>query len=90
MVEFKEAEGHCDVPKTYNDNPGLGRWVFKQQEAHFHDVLDPERERRLQELGFTLYQRLVKTSLSPLELPARITASTPSSGGASDPKPLPP
>ena len=91
MVEFKEAEGHCDVPKTYNDNPGLGRWVFKQQEAHYHDVLDPERERRLQELGVVFrYEKLRKMFPPPLELPDRVTASTPTPGGASDPKSPPP
>ena len=52
LEEFREAEGHCNVPVRYKKNPGLGRWVDNQRCLYQKGKLEPEREKRLNELGF--------------------------------------
>ncbi len=29
LVDFKRAQGHCEVPQNYSENPSLGTWVNK-------------------------------------------------------------
>merc|ERR1712161_7289 len=31
LREFKDREGHCNVPSSYSDNPKLGTWVRRQR-----------------------------------------------------------
>ena len=52
LQEFKEAHGHCDVPRRNKENPKLGTWVNTQRTAKCKGKLAPERERRLDDLGF--------------------------------------
>jgi hypothetical protein len=47
---FKKQFGHCNVPKDWPANLGLGNWVSTQRTQRAH--LSPQRRRRLERLGF--------------------------------------
>jgi superfamily II DNA or RNA helicase len=51
--EFVEQNGHARVARHYKTADGfaLGIWLLSQQISHRKGKLDPERERRLRELG---------------------------------------
>ena len=56
---FKERNGHCRVPRHYNDNPKLGRWVMNVR-SHFQllqkgkksSLITEERLQQLQDVDF--------------------------------------
>ena len=51
LKQFKEAEGHCRVPAVCKlDGFNLGTWVETQRSNK--DRMPPEREQRLDDLGF--------------------------------------
>jgi len=51
LFQFKEAEGHCRVPRRFKtDGFGLGDWVANQRKAK--DSMSPELKQRLDEIGF--------------------------------------
>jgi hypothetical protein len=52
LVEFKETQGHPNVPKTYQEW-GLGRWVNKQRSEEKQGFLDPRRAEKLRAVSFT-------------------------------------
>ena len=51
LLQFKEAEGHCKVTKTFKvDGFNLGQWVGNQRSSR--DSLSPELKQRLDDIGF--------------------------------------
>ncbi len=52
LVRFKSVQGHCDVPKTWSENPRLAGWVGNQRESYSKGKLPESRIRRLEEVGF--------------------------------------
>ena len=59
MVQFKETNGHCVVPLYNPSNPSLSHWV-KRQRCQYklklegkHSTLTEERQKLLEDLGFT-------------------------------------
>ena len=55
LKAYKEANGHCNVPQGYLENPKLARWVVSQRvfyKGGKHGKLNEERIRRLEEIGF--------------------------------------
>jgi len=34
LKEFKNKEGHCNIPQKYKKNPSLGIWVSTQRQAY--------------------------------------------------------
>ena len=53
LKQFKTREGHCNVRQVHaEDRINLGFWVNKQRQLKKKAKLDPERERRLGEIGF--------------------------------------
>ena len=52
LEEFHMEYGHCNVPRHYEENPQLGWWVNNQRQAKADGKLAPERERRLEDVGF--------------------------------------
>jgi hypothetical protein len=69
LKNFKAENGHCQVPRHYEDNLQLGLWVSKQRSKR-HKI-SPERKRLLDQIGFTwvvtkrdswdeMYERLVQ------------------------------
>jgi hypothetical protein len=52
FVEFKEAHGHCNVPKAWPENRSLANWVGWQRQQEKEGRLLPERRERLSAIGF--------------------------------------
>lgn len=60
LQKFKEENGHCNVPKGYNDNPPLGSWVrnvratYKQIQLgkKTNGTLTQPRIKQLEDMGF--------------------------------------
>ncbi len=52
LVKFKEANGHCNIPKTWPENPRLVYWVQSQRKLFRKGKLDQYRYRRLNKIGF--------------------------------------
>jgi hypothetical protein len=50
LQAFKKQFGHCNAPKDWAANPGLGNWVSTQRTQRAQ--LSPQRRRRLERLGF--------------------------------------
>ena len=53
LVKFKNQNGHCVVPYRYAENHQLGIWVANQRRKRKKNKLTPERERLLDEIGFS-------------------------------------
>ena len=54
LAEFKDVNGHCNVPARYEaKGVKLGRWVDRQRRRYKEGKMDADRERRLRELGFS-------------------------------------
>jgi hypothetical protein len=52
LVNFKAREGHCNVPLSHVEVGLILRtWLDKERKAKREGTLDPEKERRLEELG---------------------------------------
>jgi len=59
LLRFKEIEGHCRVPKTFKlEGFNLGGWVERQKTSKSKSKLTPERQRRLDEIGFVWEYRI--------------------------------
>jgi hypothetical protein len=53
LERFKKCEGHCDVPPgETEDGINLRRWMVNQRQLKKNGKLDPDREKRLEEIGF--------------------------------------
>jgi superfamily II DNA or RNA helicase len=79
LVEFKEQEGHCNVPKPFPPNPSLRRWVEFQRQ--YKDELTPEQRDRLEKLGFDWYhltpeQRKLQEEQKFIWYPSEVVSTT--------------
>jgi uncharacterized protein YbgA (DUF1722 family) len=52
LVEFKRTNGHCRVPRSYEQDKSLGPWVSTQRACHKNNKLGPDRKIILDEIGF--------------------------------------
>jgi hypothetical protein len=53
LVQFRDREGHLRVPARHvEDGQKLGNWIRKLRAKQITGKLVPEKERRLQEIGF--------------------------------------
>jgi hypothetical protein len=52
LAAFRERTGHCAVPSSWVQEPGLYDWVLRQRQEHRKGRLAPDRVRRLEALGF--------------------------------------
>ena len=52
LKKFRRRHGHCQVPLRWSANPTLGRWVGRQRKLQLKQRLSPERQQRLDALGF--------------------------------------
>jgi hypothetical protein len=53
LVKFKQKNGHCFVPKRYQEDVSLGAWVSDQRNNHTNTSILQDRKEPLDELGFT-------------------------------------
>jgi len=49
---FKQNNGHCRVPRHYNDNPKLGRWVMNVRSRKKNALITGEKLQQLREIDF--------------------------------------
>ena len=52
LVEYRQRNDHCLVPRGYEQNKSLGRWVNQQRYKHTKNTLRPDRKKLLVEIGF--------------------------------------
>jgi hypothetical protein len=53
LKQFKKREGHCNVPLSHTeDGANVGVWVSAQRQLNRKETLDPERQKRLEEISF--------------------------------------
>jgi hypothetical protein len=52
LVEFKRKNGHCRVPRRYQEDVTLGNWVNTQRKSHSENKLRLDRKELLEKLGF--------------------------------------
>ena len=52
LKDFKAREGHCNVPRSYPENPKLGKWVRSQREKKITMKLSRELQSKFDSIGF--------------------------------------
>ncbi|MSU62652.1 MAG: hypothetical protein EXS31_09675 [Pedosphaera sp.] len=52
LLQHKETHGDFAVPSKWRENPQLSNWVRNQRQNRKSGTLHPERQRRLDEIGF--------------------------------------
>jgi hypothetical protein len=52
LVDFKQKNGHCLVPRLYMQDKPLGEWVSKQRTVHNNNKMRLDRKGILDEVGF--------------------------------------
>jgi hypothetical protein len=62
LAEFKRKNGHCSVPRTYQEDVSLGKWVSNQRQIHVSNALRLDRKELLDELGFAWKRRAASSS----------------------------
>jgi hypothetical protein len=58
LVEYKRTHGNCSVPRKYELNKELGRWVSNQVRHKCGDSLHKDRIAKLESIGFVWGRRL--------------------------------
>jgi len=53
VVQFKRENGHTRIPRYYNQDEGLGRWVDRQRNMYNSGKLSVKRMKKLEDLGFS-------------------------------------
>jgi hypothetical protein len=64
LVEFKQTNGHCIVPRTYQEDISLGMWVNTQRQFHSKNAIRLDRKVLLDEIGFVWKARVANTDKS--------------------------
>jgi hypothetical protein len=52
LVKFKQNNGHCLVPRKYEQDKSLARWVRNQRSTNNNEKIRLDRKERLEEIGF--------------------------------------
>ena len=52
LLEFRENEGHCNVPQGWPQNRKLANWVKHQRRKRSEGNLEPDRITKLEAIGF--------------------------------------
>ena len=52
LIEFKEKNHHCNVPRDYPENQQLSTWVGEQRTTYRNKKISQERINKLEVLGF--------------------------------------
>ena len=52
LIQFKNKEGHCDVPPGWTEFPKLAEWTYQQRKHKKNGKMPPERIKRMEDLGF--------------------------------------
>ena len=54
LKAFKDEQGHCNVPTQGSKYSQLGLWLQFQKQSHKKGELDPQRQQKLEEMGFEI------------------------------------
>jgi hypothetical protein len=52
LVKFKQNNGHCVVPRNYDQDKSLGKWVSKHRALYNNNTIRQDRKRILDAMGF--------------------------------------
>merc|ERR1719273_788437 len=58
LKEYKDREGHCNVPRSFNENKGLAEWVKTQRKQYKYirqgkpSSMTEQRIQHLENIGF--------------------------------------
>lgn len=52
VKEFFNKNGHCNIPRGYNDDKSLTFWIANQRTQHRLNLLSPKRIQLLESVGF--------------------------------------
>jgi len=52
LVAYQKEFGDCKVPRHFQRDPQLGRWVGRNRHRGRTGILEPDRKQRLDALGF--------------------------------------
>ncbi len=52
LLRFKNTHGNCNVPILFSEDRQLGKWVSRQRQNRKYGKLSPEREEKLNSIGF--------------------------------------
>jgi hypothetical protein len=62
LEKFLIREGHCNAPASHKEEGfNLGSWVVTQRILHKKGKLHPDRQKRLEEIGFVIQPRSLRT-----------------------------
>jgi superfamily II DNA or RNA helicase len=53
LAEFKHKQGHCNVPRSWQENPQLATWVGTQRQLRQAGRLSEGRIQQLENIGFS-------------------------------------
>jgi hypothetical protein len=75
LVEFKRKTGHCKVPRQYEQDKSLGRWVATQRTFHKDDKLRLDRKKLLDDIGFAWKAHTLAAPSSPTNVRSLVIRS---------------
>jgi len=52
LIAYRQEHGNCNVPRAYNPNPALGKWVTTLRGIHQDGKLASERKEQLESISF--------------------------------------
>jgi hypothetical protein len=59
LAGYRAEHGGTNVPRKYQKDVDLGRWVQRQRDAQRQNILSDERQEKLNSIGFTWNQRFL-------------------------------
>jgi hypothetical protein len=52
LLDFKQKNGHCEVPAVFVQDKALGSWVSRQRSIHVNNTMRQDRMEVLDKIGF--------------------------------------
>jgi hypothetical protein len=65
LLEYKRKNGHCKVPKRYEQSESLGQWVKNQRAGHANNKILPEQKKILDGIGFAWKADVAQKAFKP-------------------------
>ena len=60
LLDFKQKNGHCDVPEFDKNDYTFSFWVRNQRADYLANVMDESRRQRLESIGFTWRVKVIQ------------------------------
>ena len=52
LEQYKNSEGHCNIPQRSTEHPALANWVKRQRRSYREGKLSDDRVQHLEDIGF--------------------------------------